>query len=512
MKNITWAIFICAFILFRPYQLQKSGCIYTGDDNSYLAHATSLVFFQFPSYSKEYFLNGKGVPMHPMGPALLACPFVFCASLLDRVFGAEIVSKRTEANVYGSWTAFGFIISSAFFLWMICLLLYRGLRFYFEPRISSLTVILIVLLQGVPLFAFRRPVFSHIYEMFLQSIFVFILLRLNSAGGFILSAKSPKIFREAVFVGLLIGLITLVRLNNIIMALAWPIILFTFYYPRIGWGRIVKMAGVSYLTMGALIFIFQIFPIIYLHDMNRYQGYESNDFVSNLLILYNPVFYIKRLARLIWGLDWGLIFTAPFTLLGLFFLVKIKEDKVCRSLKWLLIPLAVNLYVVLACREQGGWYGHRYLIFSLIPVIAYPVAWALALAGKNNRYLYYAIIFMALLPVFSMLSFEANNSNLTLKLIDQGFGARDYGNNVFQLEIYKTMLTTPVQFVFGILKGGLLYIVYQLSTVLGLNKYLPAVIMDKYAIFELPAFIKTLFIYLLPFGLLFIYNKWTRVK
>lgn len=106
-----------------------------------------------------------------------------------------------------------------------------------------------------------------------------------------------------------------------------------------------------------------------------------------------------------------------------------------------------------------------------------------------------------------MLSFESNNSNLTLKLIDQRFGVIDWGNNTYQFEIYKTILTRPIQYLIGILKGGPLYFVYLLSTFFGYKKYLPGAVSEKYAIFQLSTFIKTLLIYLFPFMLLLVYKK-----
>jgi hypothetical protein len=475
-----------------------------------MAYATSLVFFQFPSYAKEYFEveMGESIPFNSIGPSLLASPFVFSASIIDRIFGNEIIIKRTNSNIIKSWAAFGFTFASVFYLWMTCLLLYKSLTFYFQPKISSLTVILTVLAQGVPLFAVRRPVFTHIYEIFLQSLLLFLLLRLNKFGGYILPGKQLRDFRESIFVGLLIGLISLVRVNNIFLSLTWPIILFSFYYPRITMARIIKMIIVSYLSMTVLIFLFWIWPIFYnLRDIHQYRGYFSHENIGRFLTLYNPVFYIKRFGHLLWGFDWGLIFTAPYLLLGLFSLILIKKDKIFTYSIWLLIPMSFNLYLTLSYRQQGGWYGYRYLIFSLIPIIVYPIAKLISLSKKKNSFFYYAIILIAIIPILSMLSFESNNSNLSLKLIDQRFGVIDWGNNTYQFEIYKTILTSPVQYLIGILKGGPLYFVYLLTAFFGCKKYLPGIVYEKYVIFQLATFIKTVIVYLLPFMLLLVYKK-----
>jgi len=77
LRTITVSIFICAFLLMRPYHLQDRTLCYTGDDYSYFAHASSLVFGQFPSYEKEFFVAGDTSPLHSIGPGLMAAPFVF---------------------------------------------------------------------------------------------------------------------------------------------------------------------------------------------------------------------------------------------------------------------------------------------------------------------------------------------------------------------------------------------------------------------------------------------------
>jgi len=166
-----------------------------------------------------------------------------------------------------------------------------------------------------------------------------------------------------------------------------------------------------------------------------------------------------------------------------------------------------NLYLGLAHRQQGSWYGYRHLVFSLIPVVVYPVAKLISSMKKKNLFYYYAIILIAIVPALSMISFESNADNLTLKIIDQGFGVMGWGNNSYQLEIYKTIITRPVQYLVGILKGGPLYLVYLLSIVSGLKKYLPEVVLEKYTVFELATFIKVSVVYMFPFMLLLVYEK-----
>lgn len=509
MRKITWVIFILIFILFRPYQLQSNGMLYIDDDQSYMAHATSLVFLQFPSYTKESFTVGEGVPLHSIGASLLAAPFVWIFSIVDRFLGNDIVVLRTPINIVLSWSVFGFTISSLFYLWMTCLLLYLSLRFFFSSNISALTVILSILAQGIPLFALRRPANAHIYEIFLQSLFVFFLFKLNRTGCILPGGVRSRYWKESVLVGVLISFIFLVRLNNIFIALTWPAILFSCYYPEITRKKIFKMVAISYVFIPVTFFIFQVWPVFYnLHVVNLYHGYMNHPYIKeNLLAMQGLSFYFKRFLHLIWGVDFGLIFSAPYLLLGLGSFLWLKKDRVNKCIIMALIPLAVNFYITLSYRTQGAWYGYRYLIFSLLPVVVYPLAYTFdSLINKKRWILFSIIILISIIPLLSMISFEGNDSNLTLKVIDQGFGVTDHGNNTYQLEIYRTICRQPVKYLSSILKAGPCYFMYLVSLLTGL-KILPGVIYEKYTVFKISTFIKVIIIYLLPFMLLIFYKK-----
>jgi len=149
----------------RPYQLQDKTLCYTGDDYSYFAHASSLVFGQFPSYEKEIFIAGDTSPLHSIGPGLMAAPFVFVFSLIDRLEGSDIIHQRTRSNITQSWSMFGFVFAASFYFWAACFLLYKALRYYVPDQHAIMAIIITVLCQGIPLFVYRRRYFL-IYSNF----------------------------------------------------------------------------------------------------------------------------------------------------------------------------------------------------------------------------------------------------------------------------------------------------------------------------------------------------------
>jgi len=106
-----------------------------------------------------------------------------------------------------------------------------------------------------------------------------------------------------------------------------------------------------------------------------------------------------------------------------------------------------------------------------------------------------------------MISFEGNSSSLTLRMIQYDFGVSHFSNNTYQAEIYKMILTRPIEYLSCVFKGGPCYIAYLFSVLFKSTRFLPAVIFEKYMVFQLTTFIKTMIVYLFPFALLLVYKK-----
>ena len=177
MKQVMLAIFIVALFVLRPLSL-FDGLWYPGDDYDYFAQASSVSFGQFPAYKNEYFTTLKEGPLGSIGSGLLAAPFVFAFSWVDRAEHSTIVEKRTAENIPGSWSQFGFMFASVFYFSLACMLLYCAVSWVVPPGFTAWAVILMVVCQGLPLFAVRRPIVSHTSEFFLQSLFVYLFIRI----------------------------------------------------------------------------------------------------------------------------------------------------------------------------------------------------------------------------------------------------------------------------------------------------------------------------------------------
>ena len=491
MKKISIFIFLISFLLYRPYVMQSNGMMYEGDDPTYFSYASSIAFFQFPSFEKELVNN----PRHFIGSGILAAPFVFIFSTIDRILGASIIQSRTMENVSKSWTLFGFVFSSIFYFWLSCYLLYRAAKLFFDERQATLAIVLMILIQGVPLFVYRRPIFSHIYEFFLQSLFVHIAIKKNFDNGI-----SDEKFIFPVVVGFLMGMMCLIRFNNIVNAFIWPLAIWGIHENRIAIMRNRNQIIISYGILVLPVIFFFVIPELMgdgewlMWVLARIAATLKN--VTGTLI---AIMNIKRYFYVFLGSDWGLLFTAPFIVFSALSLFGAKTS----YRKVFLIPflpvMVFNFFfLVVANNTHGSWYGYRYLIFSAIPVLILPMGNVIKYSEQSDyrKSWNIMIVIIMIFPLLSMLCFEGNPDSLTLRLSPLWGG---WKNPTYQLEIWKILYSDFIGFCKAIFKGGPLYLIYIFAIIMNKSNLLPQIVLEKYPTFEYTTLIKSLVIYCSPF-------------
>lgn len=495
MKQILFLILISTFILLRPYLIQEGGFWYNGDDQDYFAHSSAIVFGTFPSYKNEYLVINKNYPQSSIGCSLLVLPFVGSFSLIDRLTGSSIVQKRTPENIPRSWSQFGFLLAGCFYFALACFLLYRGLRYCIEERYAFLAVALTVFCQGIPLYAYRRPIFSHTAEFFLQCLCVFFLLRNITS-----EKKYPSCSLHYFILGLIGGLIFLTRYNNIGFALGWPLVFILLSGFSIRSLKSWKNVALTALGLISLVGVFKIWPEI---------SAQQHPYPWIMKYLLRPISFpdlIHRLDHIFLGIDWGLLYTAPYMIIGWAAICYLKYPA-----KKYILPLCslllINFYIVIVWGNQGSWHGYRYLLCSSIPLLALPVASLIKnTEQRTQKKLTWLWGLIAVPPALSMLCFEAKNSvfNLYLTVID--FGEMDFTNSLYQSKVWETVLFKPFQlFEFACAGSGqyLYHLMVSAMQKFGLwtNGY-----MRNYAEFDIWTLVKLMLIYVVPFLLIGLLN------
>jgi len=193
---------------------------------------------------------------------------------------------------------------------------------------------------------------------------------------------------------------------------------------------------------------------------------------------------------------------------GLFRLFFIKGRRIKTSITILLLPAVINLAIVVQWATQGGYYGYRYIFFSLAPLLLYPLADGLQQINHQKRKTaLILIVILALFPIASLICFEGNDTDLTQHSIDQYFGRAGWGNNTYQLEVWQTILKQPKEFLIIVAKGGPLYLVYVAANAARSTHLLPDVVLKKYPSFSLVTLVRVIIIYALPFFLNFFFVR-----
>jgi hypothetical protein len=486
VKRIAVAIFLSSFFLLRPFIMEFYGNLYPNDDFDYFAQSTSLAFGQFPSYKHEYLMDEPNGPERAAGPGIMAAPFVFAFSILDRINGSSIVEARTAQNVQRSWAVFGFIFSSAFYFCLGCMLLYWSARSLVGPSFAAWAVILMVICQGMPLYAYRRPVFSHVPEFFLQCVFVYLLIKNELSGG-----KLMQQWWSFVLLGIGAGLIALVRYNNILFTLVWPLLFIgRDRWQKKNWIPASRNILHAYFTAGVLILVFKLWP----EASNHYTTYAG---MEKELSVHAPWLEIsQRFGHVLYGVDWGLIFTAPFLLLGALGLTLLdlpwKKKYILATL-----PLLVNFYIINVTGYQGSYYGYRYLIASAFPLLVLPLAFLLQwLARRIGSWWKLAATCIAILPIISMWCWEGN-ALVATTMSPVFFGKSDWTNATYQLDVWKTVL--DLKALGGIIYlGGVQYCQYIFYAVTTGFKVSPP--------FDLKTLVQTILLYAMPFAMLWFFK------
>ncbi len=476
--------------------MQTPGMLYPGDDYSYFSYSTALSFFQYPHFENEYVDEFNVPPLSRVGPGLMAAPFVFTFSLIDRITHHPIVEKRTKENILTSYSSFGAPFSSAFYFWMSLLFLYLGLLHFVSKKASEVSVILLVLCQGAALFAFRRPMFAHSFELFLHSALFYFWTK---------KCFQKENKRDFLWVVVFSTMLPLVRQNALPYIILWPLI---YIFTAQSWSvqTLIQNFKNIVLSIVSALALFQIIknipfwlnPIAY-EAVNK--AFETTNFLTKF---YGMYFYFKRTLTVFFGMDWGLIYTAPFLVLSmvLHFSQKYKFKKEILALS---LPVFLNLYICIIWQGQGGWYGYRYFIFTAFVIFIVPFAiWIEKILMLPKKYLY-LLMLIAFFPVLSMLTFEGAQ-NLQIVGVTTEFGEKNGGNLDYQINVWKLFFTEPIHFLITVLKAGPAYLIYVVMNLFGISSHLPAKFQELYASFDLKILIKSMLFYIQPFILYYIFS------
>lgn len=303
-------------------------------------------------YDYRYTYNGKTLNKYVVGTAVLELPFFFLGhlwALMDSIWEADGFSKPYLVMIH---------VGAIFYCLAAIWLLMGAWKNHFKLGVEWL-VVFMVFATNLFYYVISEPGMSHAYAFFLTALFVRMCLGVNQE-------PTKKWFLQ---VGIVLGLLTLVRPVNILFALAIPFLL-----GRSGWQQVIdslKSIRNTAMALVPFLLIVGLQPLIYYVQTGSFWVYSYGEEGFNWLNpqIWNGLFSIKK----------GALVYAPILFLALLSVVSLFKTDRFRFWAFGAFILAL-LYVTYSWWNwwYGGSFGQRVL------VDIYPILFTLILIWLNQ--------------------------------------------------------------------------------------------------------------------------------
>ncbi len=334
--------------------------------------------------------DGKRVSKTTMGLAILYSPFFLIAHFLSIILG---LNTEGYTSLYSSAILIGGLIY--FFLGLYYLR--KILSLFFDDKIVGYTLLLLGLGTNWLYYASIEAVMPHNFLVALMAAFIYYTIKWH---------EKPNI-KWSLLLGLLTGLISLVRATNIV------IVLFFIFYQVHDWRSLFDKIVFFLKRTPLILFITLISITVWLPQFlywkittgyYYYYAYQNETFFFNNPQIFNSLFSFRK----------GLFVYTPiilFAYLGLFFLFK---DPLFKNFKLgILSFLVVNIYIISSwwCWWYGGTLGNRAFVESYA-VAAMPMALFIQyiLSQKQKIKITFTVLnfFLIFLQIFQIYQFNTH--------------------------------------------------------------------------------------------------------
>lgn len=319
--------------------------------------------------------NNSRVFKMTMGISIMYSPFFLASHGIAKLF-------HLQADGFSLPYRLALIFSSLFYLTLAFFILRKLLLRWFNDIVTTLTIVCIGLGTNLFYYSTFEAAMSHAYNF---SLFVFFIY-------FTISWYEKQRYSTSIFLGLIAGLIVLIRPTNIIILGVFLFIYIIKPSDLLIRGRFL-LKNYTKLLIIAACFAIVIFPqLLYWKIVTGswiYYSYGNEGFFFNNPRIIEGLFSYRK--------GW-LIYTPimSFALLGIPFLYfKVKE-----FFFPVLIFTILNIYIVFSWWTwwYGGCFGQRALIDSYA-LLAFPLATFISLFWKRSIYLKVVTLFFVTLFV-----------------------------------------------------------------------------------------------------------------
>ncbi|MCD4772038.1 MAG: hypothetical protein K8R41_01495 [Bacteroidales bacterium] len=384
-------IFIIIYSMFNVSYWKDTKRVIHADVISYYAYLPS--FFIYKDISLDFTNNfnkdskyiiwakktqtGKKVIKMTMGLSILYAPFFFMGHIAAGVL-------NYDTGGYSAPYVFALLMSCVFYLSIGLYFLRKMLQQYFSKTITAITIAIIVF--GTNLFfysSFRAPI-THAYNFSLFIVFLYLTINWlrNSS------------IKNTILLGLVLGLITLIRPTNIIVLiflLLWDVKSGKEFIERINY----------FIKYYYLVIIMFVAFIIVLTPQVLYWKYVTGNYFCYSYGEESFFFANPQIIKGLFSYRNGCLLYSPvliFSLIGIVFLYRKHKEFFYPTLFFVIL----NTYIVLSwwCWWYAG-FGNRALIDSYA-FLAFPLAAFLSWTFKQKNLVRNSLLVLVL--IFSLLN------------------------------------------------------------------------------------------------------------
>ena len=295
--------------------------------------------------------NGNFVIKTSMGLSFLYAPFFFTAHALAPALGYE-------TNGFTTPYALALILSSIFYMILGMFALRKVLLKHFNDIITGITLLIIGLSTNLFWYCTTEAPMAHSYGFALFCFFIF----------FCIKWYENQNLKNSIFLGLLIGIISLIRPSNII------IILFFIFYKIIKFNDL-KERFLLFLHHYKMIIVMIISILIVWIPQFLYWKSVTGQYLYYSYGNQERFFFSNpKIFEVLFGFRKGWLTYSPsmiFSIVGIFILIKKYKEYFLPTL----IFLIFNIYIISSwwCWWYGGGFGMRPCIESYA-ILAIPLA------------------------------------------------------------------------------------------------------------------------------------------
>lgn len=317
--------------------------------------------------------NGNKVVKMSSGLSLLYLPFFLTSHLAAKIL-------NYPATGWGEPYAFGLLMSSVFYLALGLYFLRKVLRKYFSDFITAVTLISVVIGTNLFYYSAFEAAMSHSFSFSMFCAFIY----------FTIFWYEKPTFKNSFIIGLLAGIISLIRPTNsliILFFLFWKIDSFESLKLRVKF--FIEKFKLIFLIIfgGILIWIPQLLYWKIVTGQWFFYSYMDNNFYFSKPHVLDGLFSFRK--------GW-LLYTPMmiFAIFGITLLFKRLRDFFVPTLTFFI----VNIYIIFSwwCWWYGGSFGMRPLIESYA-LLAIPMATVLENLLSKKNVIKIAFIFLIFL-------------------------------------------------------------------------------------------------------------------